>query len=107
MNPFDDEITTPYLWDIPLIKELNLQMYACKHGEETFFGKVENDEYCIECFVSMGTSCVPAKFYKFIILNKDSDKKIILKTGSGSFSDYWKTAELFGKNLLIVQKVDK
>jgi len=85
-----------------LIKELNLQMYACKHGEETFFGKVENDEYCIECFVT----CVPSKFYKFIILNKDSNKKTLMKTGSGSFTDYWKTAELLGKDLLIIQKID-
>jgi len=101
MNPFD-EMSTPYQWDIPLMKELNLQIFSCKHGEETFFGKVENDEYSIDCFVT----CVPAKFYKFIILNKNSGKATLMKTGSGSFSDYWKTAELIGKDLLIIQKVD-
>jgi len=96
-----DEITQPYREDVQLLKKLGLKIFSAEHGKETFFGTVENEQYKIDCFVT----CIPAHFYKFIILNKDENETTILKTGSGLFSEYWVVADKIGRDLIRIEKI--
>ena len=90
---FDDEFTTTYSHngDLELFKKLGLKPFKAKHAEETYIGEVKNDNGYIKIWVT----CCPAQFYKFEIDSKENNKKIVINTGSGCFSEYWDFAYKF------------
>ncbi|SFH40618.1 hypothetical protein SAMN05421739_11815 [Pontibacter chinhatensis] len=52
--------------------------------------------------IDVYVTCMPAQFWKFDILCKESRKRMIMETGSGIFTRYWSVAEMIGQNLVTV-----
>jgi hypothetical protein len=73
-----------------------------------------------ESTVKVEVSAMPAQFWKFTIIRPKDDaktvngkvigiyeplEKFVVRTGSGSFSQYWPTAEMIAHNTMCVEKL--
>jgi hypothetical protein len=86
--------------DLEILKKFQLipQMRA-EHGMDTYLGKHSSPYGSIRLWVCMW----PAMFWKFEIFRNDQPGKyVMIETGSGCLTDYWKTAEMIMENLIDV-----
>ncbi|MFB9864089.1 hypothetical protein [Rufibacter immobilis] len=94
-----NEINKPYKEDLPLILELGLNEFIIESHVETSIGTVDIKEFTIEVFVT----CAPSQFWRFDIFSKTESRRTVISTGSGTFTQYWKVAELIGQGLVAVK----
>lgn len=89
-----------YIHDLDLFKELGFENFSVNHQNEIPIGTHKLEHY-EKAEIKVFVTCMPAQFWRFEIIT-DEDKSFNIKTGSGTLSDYWKTAVLFAEGMLVV-----
>jgi hypothetical protein len=70
------------------------------HAQDYLLGTVEIEGGSVNVWVC----AMPAQFWKFEITPFDSDKLIVLSTGSGNLATYWPTVRLFAGGMIGIKK---
>lgn len=76
-----------YRTDLELFHELGLKTFKTDNKKELFVGEYKLPHYN-KANVKISVICMPAQFWKFEV-ETDEDYKCIIRTGSGTLSDYW------------------
>ncbi len=90
--------------DLPLFAELGLSPFKTKRGEKKSVGKVQFGD---GSYVKIWVIAAPAQFWQFEVYCAESDRIHKISTGSGSFSDYWKSIRMVAIGLLIVDETSE
>jgi len=87
-----------YSSDMPLFKSLGLTLFANIPTKEQYFvGEVNFDNGSI---VKIWVYPMPAMFWKFEVFIAERRKIMMVSTGSGKLSKYWKTIILTADDLI-------
>lgn len=102
--------------EIALLRDLGLKLYDGASREPVELGSVTLHEASNEgpaVTIAVVVSCMPATFWRFAITraNENDDYReyptedIIVRTGSGSLTEYWPAAVLVAENSLTIERV--
>lgn len=89
-----------YRTDLELFHELGLKTFKTDSQEELFVGEYKLPHYD-KANVKISVTCMPAQFWKFEV-ETDEDYKCVIKTGSGSLSDYWQSVLKVAEGCFVV-----
>lgn len=89
-----------YRADLKLFEELGFEPFEVEGRERFFVGKHKIETY-EKAIIKVFVTCYPAQLWDFEIENDTS--KFTVSTGSGCLIDYWQTAILFAKGLVLLK----
>lgn len=100
-NQIEDEINTPYSWEINFYKRNHIPLWECETHKEKDLGIIYKTEE--GSFIKAKVNCLPAQFFEFEIY--DSEGKITYKisTGSGGLSNYFNAAKLLADGMFVIK----
>ena len=89
-----------YRVDLELFHKLGLKPFKTNSQETLFVGEYKLPHYD-KASVKISVTCMPAQFWKFEV-ETDEDHKFIIKTGSGSLSDFWESVMKVAEGMFVV-----
>lgn len=89
-----------YRCDLELFQNLGLNTFTTDNKDQLFVGEYKLPHYD-KTSVKIYVTCMPAQFWKFEI-KTDEDCKYVIKTGSGSLSEYWDSVMLVATGCFVV-----
>lgn len=97
-----------YLNDLPLFEKLGFKTFKIEIDPRTledrkiYLGIYETEDFTVKTWVT----CTPGQFFEFSIYNKETQKTMNIKTGSGRLIDYWIVVEKIIDHLLDISIQD-